>query len=282
MRETVAKAGAVEVLMRVSAERKGEKEVVEQATAALQKLSDAGGVEALIESTAYSMKSEPSADGEAGVDADANVQVVRQAAAQLRELASSKEQRAQLVEAGGVPALIKLLSTAEDAGVLIEASTAMRLLSEDMSIRRKVALETGAIAALVDLINPSSMSSASKPGAEADPSGPSERRLEAASNQRILERVAWALRNFTKDRKTRPVVAEAGGVQALVRLCDECDHRSVLEEASWAMRLLVEDTKTRPQVAAAGGVAALIKLCESSKHRVVLEEATAALQLLTQ
>lgn len=244
----------MEVLMAVSAGRRGEKEVVEQATAALQKLSDAGGVEALIECVETNTG--------AGED-EATVQVVRQAASQLRELASSKEQRAQLVEAGGVPALIKLLTTSTDAGVLIEASWAMRLLSEDLSIRRDICkTNTGAIAALVHLVTDTTK--------------------EAASNQRILERVAWALRNFTKDRKTRPSVVEAGGVEALVKLCDECDHRSVLEEASWAMRLLVEDTKTRPKVAAAGGVGALIKLCESCSHKVVLEEATTALTLLTQ
>jgi hypothetical protein len=252
LRNTVAGAGAVAVLMGVSAGRKGEKEVVEQATAALQKLSDAGGVEALIECVETNTG--------AGEDAS-TVEVVRQAATQLRELASEKEQRPKLLEAGGVPALIKLLEHSTDAGVLIEASWAMRLLSEDLKIRREVA-NGGAIAALVQLVSDTSKG--------------------ASSNQRILERVAWALRNFTKDRKTRPAVVEAGGVEALVRLCDECDHRSVLEEASWAMRLLVEDTKTRPKVAAAGGVGALIKLCESSTHKVVLEEATTALQLLTQ
>jgi hypothetical protein len=61
--------------------------------------------------------------------------------------------------------------------VLIEASWAMRLLSEDLKIRREVA-NGGAIAALVQLVSDTSKG--------------------ASSNQRILERVAWALRNFTK------------------------------------------------------------------------------------
>ena len=48
--------------------------------------------------------------------------------------------------------------------------------------------------------------------------------------ERVLERVAWALRNLAKDKITRPKVAAAGGAEQLVALAARATHRGVLEE----------------------------------------------------
>ena len=48
--------------------------------------------------------------------------------------------------------------------------------------------------------------------------------------ERVLERVAWALRNLAKDKITRPKVAEKGGAVQLVALAARATHRGVLEE----------------------------------------------------
>ena len=43
-------------------------------------------------------------------------------------------------------------------------------------------------------------------------------REPAVVTERVLERVAWALRNLAKDKITRPKVAAAGGAEQLVAL----------------------------------------------------------------
>ena len=53
--------------------------------------------------------------------------------------------------------------------------------------------------------------------------------------ERVLERVAWALRNLAKDKITRPKVAAAGGAEQLVALAARATHRGVLEEVRFPL-----------------------------------------------
>ena len=128
------------------------------------------------------------------------------------------------MEEKGAEALVALVrGEVDDAGaagppsskttaVLVEAAWCLRLLTEDLVVRRKVA-DTGAIEALVEL------AARSAPAREPD-----------VVTERVLERVAWALRNLAKDKITRKRVAKAGGAAQLVALAARSTHRGVLEE----------------------------------------------------
>jgi len=131
--------------------------------------------------------------------------------------------RKAVVEEKGAEALVALVRGEVDAAgadapssrntaVLVEAAWCLRLLTEDLVVRRKVA-DTGAIDALVELAARSAPDR--EPGVVTD---------------RVLERVAWALRNLAKDKITRSRVAKAGGAAQLVALAARSAHRGVLEE----------------------------------------------------
>ena len=52
---------------------------------------------------------------------------------------------------------------------------------------------------------------------------------------------SWGLRLLCEDPKTRTTVADAGGVSALITLCEASSQRVVLEEATRALKALTEE-----------------------------------------
>jgi hypothetical protein len=57
-----------------------------------------------------------------------------------------------------------------------------------------------------------------------------------------LPQTSWALRLLCEDDKTRDAVAEAGGVSALITLCEASTQRVVLEEATRALKALTQES----------------------------------------
>ena len=84
---------------------------------------------------------------------------------------------------------------------------------DDATLEAYKVADTGAVEALVEL--------AARSAPDREP---------AVVTDRVLERVAWALRNLAKDKITRKRVAKAGGAAQLVALAARSAHRGVLEE----------------------------------------------------
>ena len=163
------------------------------------------------------------------------------------------------MEEKGAEALVALVrGEVDDAGaagppsskttaVLVEAAWCLRLLTEDLVVRRKVA-DTGAIEALVEL------AARSAPAREPD-----------VVTERVLERVAWALRNLAKDKITRKRVAKAGGAAQLVALAARSTHRG--EGGGHRPGMPPASARARPGGARCAPPGAVASLCWRLAHR---------------
>ncbi|WIA28525.1 hypothetical protein OEZ86_011067 [Tetradesmus obliquus] len=198
--------------------------------------------------------------------------------------------------AGGVPALVQLLSSSTDALQQHIAAWALNGLACDTAGKAAVC-DAGGVPVLVHLLGSSTdvyiqrnavralgnvaAGDAACRAAVCDAGGvPVLVHLLGSSTDVYIQRNAVrALGNVAAgDAACRAAVCDAGGVAALVQLLGGSTDRCIRRNAAWALAIVAAgDAVCRAAVCGAAGVAALVQLLVSSKEAFIQQIATSAL-----
>uniref|UniRef100_A0ACD5TSY8 Uncharacterized protein n=1 Tax=Avena sativa TaxID=4498 RepID=A0ACD5TSY8_AVESA len=168
--------------------------------------------------------------------------VLERAAGALANLAADDKCSLEVAMAGGIHALVTLARSCKVDGVLEQAARALANLAahgENNNNNAAVGREAGAIEALVQLTH--------------------------SPHEGVRQEAAGALWNLSFDDGNREYIAAAGGVEALVSLCQECLNASngLQERAAGALWGLSVSEANSIAIGREGGVPPLIALAQS-------------------
>mmetsp|Transcript_42278 Transcript_42278/g.99926 ORF Transcript_42278/g.99926 Transcript_42278/m.99926 type:complete len:709 (-) Transcript_42278:314-2440(-) len=220
--------------------------------------------------------------------------VIEGAAVALSNLALAEQGRAAVIAAGGMPPLVRILSSSEmrDAAHAAAAG-ALRNLACGAAGRENI-ISLGGVELLVKHCG-----GKSSPGVEenaaaaianlADDPVCRERvsscgglevlvsLLNSSQTDSVVACAAAALGNLADDDQNRVTIAKVGGLEPLVRLCASSINDAVLESSAAALANLAYNDDNRKRIAQLTGIEPLVWLCAHSKNEAVLESAAAAL-----
>ncbi|KAK1654081.1 hypothetical protein QYE76_071886 [Lolium multiflorum] len=173
--------------------------------------------------------------------------VLERAAGALANLAADDKCSLEVAMAGGIHALVTLARSCKVEGVLEQAARALANLAahgENNNNNAAVGQEPGALEALVQLTR--------------------------SPNEGVRQEAAGALWNLSFDDRNRESIATAGGVEALVSLCQECLNASngLQERAAGALWGLSVSQANSIAIGREGGVVPLIALAQSEVEEV--------------
>ena len=206
--------------------------------------------------------------------------VCEQAACSIKRLAlSNSDTQKQITKHGAVEPLIALLDSGQDDRVQEYAAAALAELAS--IIMGKTAIERGGgVQPLVALLSDSQRYPNSKQYAAA-----ALARLSIETNQKRQSRrgernVDTEAAGLIKKKTQAEVIAEAGAIVPLVKLCSGDRGSEAQEESAGALWALAVDPANRIAITEAGGIGPLVELlgCTNAKAR---EHAEAALVRLS-
>lgn len=187
---------------------------------------------------------------------EGSVAAKEEAAAAIRNLASSEEHKKVIVKAGGMDVLLDLLRSGGDKTKEHVAGALMGLSVNTETAQIAIARADGhGIEALVALL------------------------VEGSDKAR--ERAAGAIRNLARSAENRLVIAKSGGVEALVPLLTE-GSLGAKEHAAAALWSLSVNENIEMTIIEAGGLHKLVQLiCDDEAPMIAKEEAAGAIRNLT-
>ncbi|KAF6149917.1 hypothetical protein GIB67_008638 [Kingdonia uniflora] len=239
--KAVAEEGGINILANLA--KSMNRLVAEEAAGGLWNLSvgeehkgaiaEAGGVTALVD---LIFKWPSGGDG-----------VLERAAGALANLAADDKCSMEVAVAGGVHALVTLARSCKFEGVQEQAARALANLAahgDSNSNNAAVGQEEGALEALV--------------------------KLTRSQHEGVRQEAAGALWNLSFDDRNREAIAQAGGVEALVALAQNCSTASqgLQERAAGALWGLSVSEANSIAIGQEGGVAPLIALARSEAEDV--------------
>lgn len=150
----------------------------------------------------------------ASADSAASEFVRENAAGALWNLSVDAENKAQILDYGGIPALIKVMKSSSSVAVVENVSGTLWNCSAVVETR-PVIRKAGGIPVLLSLLN------------EHKPTGASGASRAAAVNaamplsEKIIENIAGTLRNCAINDQNKPLIREAGGVELILQKLKE-------------------------------------------------------------
>ncbi|CAE7246864.1 VAC8 [Symbiodinium sp. CCMP2592] len=214
-----------------------------------------------------------------------------QAAVKLRDLAADDDNRVFIAAAGGIPALVDLL-TSSTPDAQRHAASALWNLAVDDDNKISIA-EAGAIPPLVALLTHGTMNAQknatgalSELVVEADNKSsiavagaiPPLVELLSSSNPEVQAAAASTLYELAEDDNNKSAIAEAGGIPQLLNLLN---NPSVQDEATLALAQLATHEDGHALIAQAGGIPPLVQLLTASTTAVQATAATTIGNLMT-
>ncbi|KAJ7374526.1 Tdrd12p [Desmophyllum pertusum] len=105
--------------------------------------------------------------------------------------------------------------------------------------------------------------------------------LRTASDDKVQERVTWAIGSLVKDHISNcQAVQECGGLKTLCDLVSQTHSENVLERTTWALGMLAIDLNNRNLIRQYGGIENICKKLQESPSQQIIKQGALTLKTL--